>query len=381
MLKKKKQEKQNVFSKKKWFDIIFYSASIIVIVVLLFIGLRQRGLLPLWIDNIPSAQIAKISEEVHDRRANFNIINAHEHVQSEENLPLLRKAMEDCQVKKMVLLGTSDFTFYLNPDYGFSGYEKNNEFIIKMSKEYPDEFAALVTLDPRDDKKLEKLKQYITEGATGVKLYNGHKTFYDLFFNLPLTDPGMMEIYAYCEQENIPILYHINIGLFSKELEHILQEFPRLVIIVPHFMLSSGNLSRLVYFMKEYPQLYTDISFGHPDFLVAGFSRISNNVSAFRDFFVNYRDRITYGTDLVVTSYRAKNRAYIDDVHLAYMDLLEKDEFTLSSNIYKMMSKEARKNIDSNRIFRGLNLDEETLHFIYHDNAERLFFKRNDLLY
>lgn len=216
MLKKKKQEKQNVFSKKKWFDIIFYSASIIVIVVLLFIGLRQRGLLPLWIDNIPSAQIAKISEEVHDRRANFNIINAHEHVQSEENLPLLRKAMEDCQVKKMVLLGTSDFTFYLNPDYGFSGYEKNNEFIIKMSKEYPDEFAALVTLDPRDDKKLEKLKQYITEGATGVKLYNGHKTFYDLFFNLPLTDPGMMEIYAYCEQENIPILYHINIDFFLR---------------------------------------------------------------------------------------------------------------------------------------------------------------------
>ncbi len=360
-MKRRKQEKQNISHKKKWFDILFYSLSIIVIAVLLFISLRQRGLLPLWIDNQPSTQIAKISDEVRNRRVNFNIINAHEHVQNEENVPILRKAMEDCQVKKMVLLGTSDFTFYLNPDYGFTGYEKNNEFIIKMSKE-------------------EKLKQYITEGATGVKLYNGHKTFYDLFFNLPLTDPGMMEVYAYCELENIPILYHINIGLFSKELEHILQEFPRLVIIVPHFMLSSGNLSRLVYFMKEYPQLYTDISFGHPDFLVAGFSRISNNVSAFRDFFVNYRDRITYGTDLVVTSYRAKNRAYIDDVHLAYMDLLEKDEFTLPLSIYKMMSKEARKNIDSNRIFRGLNLDEETLHFIYHDNAERLFFKRNDLL-
>jgi predicted TIM-barrel fold metal-dependent hydrolase len=380
MLKKKKQEKQNVFSKKKWFDIIFYSASIIVIVVLLFIGLRQRGLLPLWIDNIPSAQIAKISEEVHDRRANFNIINAHEHVQSEENLPLLRKAMEDCQVKKMVLLGTSDFTFYLNPDYGFSGYEKNNEFIIKMSKEYPDEFAALVTLDPRDDKKLEKLKQYIAERATGVKLYNGHKSFYDLFFNLPLTDPGMMEVYAYCEQETIPILYHINIGHFSEEFEYILQEFPRLVIIAPHFMLSSSNLSRLDYFMGKYAQLYTDISFGHPDFLVAGFGRISNNFRAFRDFVITYRDRIIYGTDLVITTYRAKNRAYIDDVHLSYMDLLEKDEFTLPPSIYKMMSKEARKNIDPNRIYHGLNLDEETLYFIYHDNAERLFFKGNVLL-
>jgi len=58
------------------------------------------------------------------------------------------------------------------------------------------------------------------------------------------------------------------------------------------------------------------------------------------------------------------------------MDLLEKNEFTLPISIYKMMSKEARKNIDPNRIFRGLNLDEETLQLIYHNNAERLFFSR-----
>ncbi len=123
MMKRRKQEKQNISHKKKWFDILFYSLSIIVIAVLLFISLRQRGLLPLWIDNQPSTQIAKISDEVRNRRVNFNIINAHEHVQNEENVPILRKAMEDCQVKKMVLLGTSDFTFYLNPDYGFTGYE------------------------------------------------------------------------------------------------------------------------------------------------------------------------------------------------------------------------------------------------------------------
>jgi len=158
-------------------------------------------------------------------------------------------------------------------------------------------------------------------------------------------------------------------------MEHVLQEFPDLVQVVPHFMLSSGNLSRLIRLMREYPQLYTDISFGHPDFLVAGFGRISNNYLAFREFMKNYRDRITYGTDLVVTTYKAKTRAYIDDVHLAYMDLLEEDEFTLPKSIYSMMTADAKKNIDQDRVFRGLNLDDETLQMIYHDNAKKLFFQ------
>jgi predicted TIM-barrel fold metal-dependent hydrolase len=374
----KKQENKNNSTKKrkKLIDILFYSISAVVILVLLFIGLRQRGLLPLWIDNLPSSQIAEISEEVREKRAEFHIINAHEHVQSEENLPTLRKAMDDCQVEKLVMLGTSDFTFYLDPEYGFTGYDENNKNIVKMSKENPNEFAALVTMDPRDEDKLEKLKKYIEDGAAGVKLYNGHGSFYDLFFKMPLNDPVMMEVYEYCEKESIPILHHVNTGRFLEEMENICQEFPDLVQIIPHFMLSSGNLNRLTRLMENYPQLYTDISFGHPDFLVAGFGRISNNYLAFRDFMDKYQDRITYGTDLVVTTYKAKTRAYIDDVHLAYMDLLEKDEFTLPDRIYNMMSSDARKKVDEDRTYRGLKLDDEILRKIYHDNAMELFFRQ-----
>ena len=78
---------------------------------------------------------------------------------------------------------------------------------------------------------------------------------------------------------------------------------------------------------------------------------------------------------MVITTFKAKNRAYIDDVHLAYMDFLESDEFALPRSIYDMMSRDARKNIDISRVYRGLNLDDETLRMIYHDNAEKLFFK------
>jgi DNA transposition AAA+ family ATPase len=58
------------------------------------------------------------------------------------------------------------------------------------------------------------------------------------------------------------------------------------------------------------------------------------------------------------------------------MDLLEKEDFILPSSIYNMMSKDARNNVDTSRVYRGLNLDDETLRMIYHDNAERLFFSK-----
>lgn len=66
--------------------------------------------------------------------------------------------MKDCHIKKMVLLDTPDFTFFMKPGYDFTGYEENNDFIIELSQSYPDEFTALVTLDSRDTNKLEGIK-------------------------------------------------------------------------------------------------------------------------------------------------------------------------------------------------------------------------------
>ena len=361
--------------KIKKMDLWFYIIITILLAAIFLWYIRQLGYLPLWIDNQPSALIAEIDPASTERRAAFKIINAHEHVQSFSNIPLLFKVMEDCQIDKMILLGTSKYTFYLNPKYGFIEYDKNNEEIINISKKYPDKFIALGTIDPRDEDKLEKLKKFIAAGAKGVKLYNGHGYFYDNLFHLPLDDSGMMEIYQYCEAEGIPILYHINSDRFLDQMERILQAFPNLVIVAPHFILTSRNLILLSRLLDTYPNLYTDISFGHPDFQVAGFKRISYNAVAFREFMQKYRNRINFGTDIVITSYRAKSRSYIDDVILSYFDMLEKEEFTLPDSIYKMMSKKAREQTDSKTVYRGLNLDDETLRMIYYDNAQRIFGK------
>ena len=221
----------------------------------------------------------------------------------------------------------------------------------------------------------EKLKAFVEAGARGLKLYNGHGYFYDHFFKLPLDDPSMMQVYRYCEEKGIPILYHINSGRFLNQFENILKAFPYLVVIAPHFALTSRNLSLLSRLLDTYPNLYTDISFGHPDFQVAGFKRISQNSESFKSFMKKYSDRITFGTDIVITSYRAKSRSYIDEVTLSYFDMLEKEKFTLPKSIYNMMSKNARANTDPDKIYNGLNLDDETLRLIYHDNPEKIFWK------
>ena len=365
-------EKDTAPQRKKS-DLWFYILIGLALVIIGLGYLRQLGYLPLGIDSRPSPLIGEMDPALREERAAFKIINAHEHVQSSRNLPLLLQVMEDCQLEKIILLGTPEYTFYLNPKYGFTEYDKNNQEIISLSKQYPDKFIALCTLNPHDEDKLEKLKNFMAAGAKGLKLYNGHGYFYDNFFELPLDDPGMMEVYSYCEEKGIPILYHVNSGRFLQQFENILQNFPDLTIIAPHFILTSSNLSRLSRLLDTYPNLYTDISFGHPDFQVAGFKRISQNNEAFRAFMRKYRERIMFGTDIVITSYRAKSRSYIEEVILSYFDLLEKEEFLLPDSIYKMMSKSARANTDPETVYRGLHLDEDTLRMIYHDNAERVF--------
>ncbi len=284
----------------------------------------------------------------------FQILNAHEHIQSIQEVPRFLEAMKQNGIVKTVILGSSDATFILGGK-GFKGWEENNLEIIRIANEHPDQFLAFPTLDSKDPAKLQKLQSYLQKSARGLKLYSGNK----LFHNQPLDAPSMFEVYAYCEKQNVPIMFHVNAGYFQNEFENVLKRFPGLKVICPHFCLSTIKSERFEYLMDTYPHLYTDASFGYMDFLTAGLRRFSKNPEKYRALVTKYQDRILFGTDMVVTSAEGKTADWLSQVARAYRDVLEKEQYTFF--------------ILPGETLRGLHLDRKILQKIYHDNFIRFF--------
>jgi predicted TIM-barrel fold metal-dependent hydrolase len=244
--------------------------------------------------------------------------------------------MDVLGIEKTVLVGSSWFTITLDPKVGFTRYDLNNENILRISENYPGRFEAWPTLDPRDPLKLDKFRRLHSRGASGLKLYIGHGyvsplTGDYLFHVMAMNDPQMAPIYSYCSENFLPICFHINPGPktpgFAQEFVDVLQSFPDLLVIAPHWALSSIRLSRLRELLTRFPNLMTDISFGHDTYLTAGLRRISRAPQKYREFIADFPGRALFGTDLVITADSRKTDAWIQVRMKAYLNMLAFDEY------------------------------------------------------
>lgn len=260
-------------------------------------------------------------------------INTHEHIQSEAEVPKLLAVMDGLGIERTVLVGSSWFTITLNEDVGFTRYDENNEALLQIVERWPGRFEAWPTVTPEDPEMLPKFRSLVERGATGLRLYLGHgfrarKTGKYFFHTRPLDDPAMLPLYAFCEEQFIPICFHVNPGPktpgFAQEFIAVLTQFPDLKVICPHFMLSSIKDSRLREFLDTFPNVYSDISFGHDDYLRAGLQRVSRDPAKFRALFMEYPDRFMFGTDCVITNYHVKDEDWIRARYQSYLDLLGK---------------------------------------------------------
>ena len=382
-------EKMNPSKKSKSFlKKISYTrkSTLPKIVVLYFIILLATILVYPWVSN-------KLYAE---NEFKYDIINVHEHVLSFDHLEKYYPAMEEYGISKIAFLGTPYQTFGIKDETGavFSGYDENNTEILKIANSDPDSFYALCTISPLDNDQLEKIKECIYRGGTGIKLYNGHGNFYDKF-NVRLDSNRMMEVYEYCEKNKIPILYHINLSKYFDETKNILEAYPNLIIDIPHFGIDSTKLTKISELLERYPNTYTDISFGAVKFTASGFRRISRRITKYKTFFEEFQDKILFGTDLVITDKDYKNSDYIKDATGCYRNLLEAESF-YCGKIIDYYSDELEKNfrkkttctenncdnveknitkyeryIDEMTNANGLALDEEILKKIYEENPKK----------
>lgn len=265
------------------------------------------------------------------------IINVHEHAENMNDVPRLLEVMDQNGIAETVLVGSSHFTITLNPKVGFSRYDEYNENMLQIHLAHPERFEAWPTINPLDPEMLTKFSKLIERGAQGLKLYTGHGYIIPneqqyMFHPIAMDDPRMFPLYEYCEVNHVPVCWHVNPGPtapgFAQEFIEMLKRYPDMKVVCPHFMLSSIRDSRLREFLDTFPNLYTDVSFGHDDFLKDGLERISKSPTKFRGIFQAYPDRFFFGTDLVVTNHPSKTVEWCNVRVQAYMDMLTKKTYT-----------------------------------------------------
>jgi predicted TIM-barrel fold metal-dependent hydrolase len=261
------------------------------------------------------------------------IIDVHEHIESLEEAPKFIAAMDALGIQKMCLMGTSKFTLTLNESFGFTRYDENNEELITIMEAYPGRFEAWPTLNPKDPDKLAKIQGLVDRGATGVKLYIGHgyinKDRSYMFHTVAMDDPGMLPFYAWCEENRIPLAFHVNpykdkTG-FAQEFIAVLTQYPDLKVIAPHFILSSVKSSRLEELLDTFPNLYTDVSFGDY-FMKERLTYISKYPKKFKRIFSKYPNRFMFAADLVMI--KGRHDEWASTQLQSYIDMLSKETYT-----------------------------------------------------
>ena len=289
------------------------------------------------------------------------VIDIHEHVRDMAQVPRLLKYMDKYKIERICLQAASLHTLTLSPQkYGFEGFKENNEELLRIEKAHPKRFCSFVTIFPPDEGNLALLKDYVVRGADGLKLYLGHgaKTGKEPFHIMPLDDPRMMEIYAWAEQTQFPILMHINFIKYFDEFVRVMEAHPYLRITVPHFGLhknTAKRLERVSWLFDRYPNFFTDMSLGFHTFHRQGFEAMSTSRTRSQAFLTRHADRIMFATDMVLDP--SKTEEYIDEVVRSYLQWLEMDSF--------------RFFMQADRLMKGFALPPEVLYKMYQSAPRR----------
>ena len=148
-----------------------------------------------------------------------------------------------------------------------------------------------------------------------------------------------------------PVFYWEQIRAF----ENVVAKHPNLTIVSAHgawLVCQDAQLDYLRYMFSTYPNLYVDIS--------ATFQYMPlNNYDNLRDFYIEYQDRLLFGSDF---GGRIANKA---EAYASNFAILETDQM-VDGNITGVIT-------GNNLMVKGLNLPREVLEKIYYKNAIKLY--------
>ncbi len=309
------------------------------------------------------------------QRARFSVIDMHTHpyAKTQKDLDVWVKIMEKTGLKKSIVMTYAHGARF---DSLVNVYAKYEEYFdlwcgIDYSRYKHPDFAEYA---------IRELKRCFQLGATGVgELGDKGK---GLFYSKPPAwgmhsdDQRMIPIFSACAELNMPVNIHVadpkwmyekmdetNDGLMNaykwrldnqpdikghedmiKILENTLKQNPTTIFIACHLANCTFDLSIIGRLLEKYPNLYIDIG--------ARYAELAPIPRTSRDFFINYQDRILYGTDMGFDK---------SMYQLTFRVLETKDEHFYDhdrSSYHWAMN--------------GLDLPDEVLEKVYYKNAEKI---------
>lgn len=174
----------------------------------------------------------------------------------------------------------------------------------------------------------QEAERLISLGFDGIKLF-GKPTMRQRFkeaFDSPIFD----DLYDFLEEQQIPLLFHVgdprefwsetaapafareNGWIYTKpdfdtyydEIEGLMKKHPTLRVLYPHFFFLSDDLPRLRAFLDRWPSVWIDITPGSEMY-----HNFSPDPSAARAFFLEFQERILFGTDNTGAPFGEPNRS------------------------------------------------------------------------
>ncbi|MBR6525344.1 MAG: amidohydrolase family protein [Clostridia bacterium] len=228
----------------------------------------------------------------------------------------------------------------------------SNEESKLIADKHPDRFVWFCNVDPRsmdnspESNLAHTLNYYQKLGARGVG---------EMTSNIYVDDPKMQNLWGYCQDNGLPLLFHMsprlgfNYGMVDDlglpRLEKMLKKFPKLKVIghsQPFWAEMGQGLTedgrngypkgkvtpgRLVTLMRECENLYCDVSAG------SGANAFMRDPEHAVSFLNEFQNRILYGCDICA----------VDNTHpFPFRDFLDelKDTGAISEMVYNKVCRE-----------------------------------------
>ena len=187
-----------------------------------------------------------------------------------------------------------DKAIIFSPRYKDSiGIDGNDEVTAAAVAKYPDKFVGFACVDPRRPDYMELLRHAVD----GLKL-KGVK-FGPIYASVPLDDPRLDLVYAYCQKNDRPLTMHMG-TTFARDtlldagrplhVDAVAQRYPDLKMIMAH--MGHPWIDECVVVARKRPNVYMEVSalFYRP------WQFYQALISA-QEYLVTDKDKIFWGTD------------------------------------------------------------------------------------